>query len=59
MSDSLGILLNFDVEKGIVAESWAELLVLSIPKKVTLLTCPVEEFGTLSRTHCHVPLYRT
>lgn len=33
MTDSLGILLNFAFEKGIVAESWAESLVVSIPKK--------------------------
>ena len=33
MTDSLGTLINFAFEKGIVAESWAESLVVSIPKK--------------------------
>ena len=33
MTDSLGSLINFAFEKGIVAESWAESLVVSIPKK--------------------------
>ena len=33
MSDALGTLINFAYAKGIVAESWAELLVVSIPKK--------------------------
>ena len=33
MTDSLGTLLNFAYERGLVAQSWAESLVVSIPKK--------------------------
>jgi hypothetical protein len=33
MTDSLGTLLNFAFANGVVAESWAESLVVTIPKK--------------------------
>ena len=33
MTDALGALLNFAYEKGVVAQAWAESLVVSIPKK--------------------------
>jgi hypothetical protein len=36
MTASLGTLLNFAFEEGIVAETWAESLVVSIPKKGNL-----------------------